>query len=113
MKKIIERLMECILPFIGIGFSVYSLCRDLWGGGNPNNASIWVITFFTWVLIMKTNEDRERTKAITDRIDILARVLLPEFCKGNNAIESYKKLMNFKGPNTWEDVIKEMREKGL
>lgn len=57
-------------------------------------------------MIMKTNGDRERTKAITDRLDILARVLLPEFCKGNNAIESYKKLMDFEGPNTWEDLVK-------
>lgn len=59
---------------------------------------------------MKTNGDRERTKAITDRLDILARVLLPEFCKGNNAIESYKKLMDFEGPNTWEDLVKKDKQ---
>lgn len=111
MKKTIERLIECIPSFMGMGFSVFGLWRDLWGGGNPNNAIVWAITFFIWVLIMKTDGDRERTKAITDRIDILARILLPEFCKGNNAIESYKRLMDFKGPNTWEDVIKEMQEK--
>ena len=111
MKKIIEKLIDCILPFMGMGFSVYSLWKDLYGGGNPNNAIIWVITFFTWALIIKTNEDKERTESITDRLDILARILLPEFCKGNYAIESYKKLMDFKGPNTWEDVVKEIQEK--
>lgn len=111
MKKTIERLINCIPSIMGMGFSVFGLWKDLWGGGNSTNAIIWATTLFIWVLIMKTDGDRERTKAITDRIDILARVLLPEFCKGNNAIESYKKLMDFKGPNTWEDFIKEMQEK--
>lgn len=113
MKKTIERLINCIPSIMGIVFSIFGLWNDLWGDGNPNNAIVWAITLFIWVLIMKTDGDRERTKAITNRIDILARVLLPKFCKGNNAIEFYKKLMDFRGHNTWEDVINEMQEKEL
>ena len=110
MKKTAERFVESI-PFIaGMGFSIFGIWKDLFDGGNPDHAIAWTITFFVWALIAKTNGDRERTKAVTDRLDILARVLLPEFCKGNNAIESYKKLMDFEGPNTWEDLVKDIKE---
>ena len=110
MKKAAERFVESIPFIVGMGFSIFGIWKDLFDGGNPDHAIAWTITFFVWALIAKTNGDRERTKAVTDRLDILARVLLPEFCKGNNAIESYKKLMDFEGPNTWEDLIKDIKE---
>ena len=110
MKKTVERFVESIPFIMGMGFSIFGIWKDLFDGGNPDHAIAWTITFFVWALIAKTNGDRERTKAVTDRLDILARVLLPEFCKGNNAIESYKKLMDFEGPNTWEDLVKDIKE---
>ncbi len=110
MRTTAARFIDSIPSITGMGFSIFGLWTDSFGGGNPDHAILWAITFFIWALIMKIDGDRERTKEVTDRLDILARVLLPEFCKGNNAIESYKKLMGFKGPNTWEDLVKDMKE---
>lgn len=110
MRTTAERFINSIPSITGMGFSMFGIWKDLFGGGNPDQTILWVIAFFIWALIMKVDGDRERTKAVTDRLDILARVLLPEFCKGNNAIESYKKLMNFEGPNTWEDLVKDLEE---
>lgn len=110
MRTIKDRFIDNIPSIAGMGFSIFGICKDLFGGGNPDHAILWVIAFFIWILNMKIDGDRERTKEVTDRLDILARVLLPEFCKGNNAIESYKKLMKFEGPNTWEDLVKDIKE---
>lgn len=104
MKKFLDFLTENLFNILGISFSLFGLYKDLWGGGNPQNAVAWVAVLLIWCLNAKTDGDRKRAKAIKDRLDILARVLLPEFCKGSYAISSYKKLMEEEGITFEEDA---------
>ena len=46
-----------------------------------------------YLFLIKGNVDRKRQKEIKDRLDILAKVLLPILCKGDSAIERYKEIL--------------------
>lgn len=93
MKKFFNFLLKNFPKIFGIGFSIFAIYKDLWGGGNPQNAIAWVAALLIWCLIAKTDSDIERSRAIKRRLDILARVLLPEFCKGNYAIKQYEEIL--------------------
>lgn len=93
MKKLFNFLLKNFSKIFGIGFSIFAIYKDLWGGGNPQNAIAWVAALLIWCLIAKTDSDIERSRAIKRRLDILARVLLSEFCKGNYAIKQYEEIL--------------------
>lgn len=107
MKKLFNFLQENFLSILGIVHSIFAILaiyKDVWGDGNPQNAAAWIATLIVWCLVVKMDVDRKRTKEIKDRLDILARVLLPEFCKGNYETAAYKKLIEKDGIAFEEDT---------
>lgn len=102
MKKLWNWFDENWYIVLGSVFPFAAFFVDCFGKGNKDHAIAWALLIVVYLLLIKDTADRKRAKAITDRLDILARVLLPEFCKGNCAISSYKKLMEEDGI-TFED----------
>lgn len=93
MKKLWNWFDENWYIVLGSIFPFVAFYVDCFGKGNKDHAIAWALLIVVYLLLIKDTADRKRVKAITDRLDILARVLLPEFCKGDYAITAYKKLM--------------------
>lgn len=104
MKKLWNWFDENWYIVLGSIFPFVAFYADCFGKGNKDRAIAWALLIVVYLLLIKDTADRKRAKAITDRLDILARVLLPEFCKGDYAITAYKKLMEEDGITFEEDV---------
>lgn len=104
MKKLWNWFDENWYLVLGSIFPFIAFYVDCFGKGNKDHAIAWAMLVIMYLFLIKDNVDRKRQKEVKDRLDILARVLLPEFCKGNYAIIAYKKLMEEDGITFEEDV---------
>lgn len=104
MKKLWDWFDENWYIALGLIFSSVAFHVDVYGKGNPDHAIAWALLVILYLFLLKGSADRKRSKEIKDRLDILARVLLPEFSRGNYAITLYKKLMEEEGITFEEDT---------
>lgn len=104
MKKLWNWFDENWYIVLGSIFPFFAFYIDCFGKGNTDHAIAWALLIIVYLFLLKDSVDRKRAKEIKDRLDILARVLLPEFSRGNYAITAYKKLMEEEGITFEEDI---------
>lgn len=93
MKKFWNWFGENWYLVLGFIYSLVVFYVDCFGKGNKDHAIAWALLVIMYLLLLKSNADRERAKEIKKRLDILAGALLPILCKDNYAINAYKELM--------------------